>query len=173
MLTLEEVSRLLLDFTSSCFRLETLQVYRAEGETERVAAFEAGHPLPRRTPETSPWLRLIADHAAAGRRMYRAHVIERPLTSYIRYELHSYRDTAAAGFETFIAERSWDPSLDGLREDFYLLDNARVVVMDYDDGRCGGGDEAPAELLDEYRRQRDIALRFAVPLDQYLARIDA
>ncbi|MGH3925415.1 MAG: DUF6879 family protein [Pseudonocardiaceae bacterium] len=171
-MNLDELTRLFDAIRASVFRLETLDRYTVPSEAEALADFLAGRPRLPRTPENSPWVRRIADDVAAGRRVYRVHLISHPLSHYLRFELSGYAETAAVGQEAFIADRDAHPDLAELTEDFWLFDDATVAVMRYDDeGHFLGADLAPEELLDEYRRRRDLALAHAVPLDEYLATV--
>jgi hypothetical protein len=167
----EEFGRLFTAFERSAFRLETLEQYLVAEEADEFADFQAGRPLPHRTPENDEWLRMIAEDTAAGKRWYRVHVVEHPLTAYLRYELAGYPDSVAAGEEVYIADRDAHPELTALgREDFWLFDDRIVVLMRYDDeGRWLGAEHAPATQLDEYRRRHDLALEHAMPLDDYLS----
>ncbi|MGH8884472.1 MAG: DUF6879 family protein [Egibacteraceae bacterium] len=169
---LEDVGRLFDTICESAFRLETLDRYTVPQEAEAFADFLVGRPRPPRTVETSPWLRRIANHTDAGRRVYRVHVLSHPLSDYLRFELSGYPETDAAGAETFIADRDAHPDLAELTEDFWLYDDEIVAVMNYDDeGHFLGAERAPDDLLGEYRRRRDLALAHAVPFDEYLATV--
>lgn len=86
----------------SAFRLETLPRYAGD-EGAEFAAFLAGHPLPERPTRTVPWLRRVADTTAAGVRWRRVHVLSRPLTDYLRFEMVSYKANVDAGEEVRIA----------------------------------------------------------------------
>lgn len=171
-MNVEEFGRLFTAFERSAFRLETLPQYLVEDEADEFADFQAGRPLPRRTPENDEWLRMIAEDTAAGKRWYRVHVVEQPLTAYLRYELACYPDSVAAGEEIWIAERDAHPELAALgHEDFWLFDDRIVVLMRYDEeGHWLGAEHAPAAQLDEYRRRRDLALEHAISLHDYLTR---
>jgi hypothetical protein len=149
------------------FRLETLPVYTVPEEEERLAAFLRGETLPVRTPDTSPWLRRLADTVARGVRLYRVHVVDLPLTDYLRYELASYRSSMAAGMETYIADRDRHPDLAGLTEDFWMFDEQHVAVMRYDpEGRPLTPE--PGEDPAKYLAWRDRAMAHASPLDAWL-----
>jgi hypothetical protein len=89
-----EFDQLFRDVRASWFRLETLQRYDAGYERAGFAAFLRGEPV---DPTPGPWHAMIREHVAAGRRLERVHVIEEPLSDYIRYELAAYSRTIAAG----------------------------------------------------------------------------
>ncbi|BCJ51813.1 hypothetical protein Asp14428_32880 [Actinoplanes sp. NBRC 14428] len=65
---MDELLRALRKVERSVFRLETLNSYAAPGEVDMLRAFNAGHPMPPRSPATDPWLRMVADSVQAGRR---------------------------------------------------------------------------------------------------------
>ena len=44
---------------------------------------------------TSPWLRRIAETTAAGKPWSRVHVVDEPLSEYVRFEMVTYRESAA------------------------------------------------------------------------------
>jgi hypothetical protein len=161
----------------SLFRLETLPQYLVDAEAERFTAFREGRPMPRRPPQSLDWFRRIAESVRAGKRWQRVHVVSRPLSEYLRYELSSYPETARLGYETLIADRENHPELADLLEDFYLLDaetdQARVVMIRYDSvGRPIGrwATDFPG-TVERCRQQRDLALAAAVPLDEYLEQV--
>lgn len=166
----DEFSQELRGFRSSAFRLETLQHY-ATAYDERFQAVQEGRPLPPPSPAKQASMRLVAAAAAAGKRFYRVHVVELPLTPYLRYELAAYPENLAAGEEIYIADRAADPRLAALTQDFYLFDDRVVVWFRYDgDGQLLGRHRSndPTDL-ERCQRQRDLALANAVPLDQFLA----
>jgi hypothetical protein len=167
--TEDELTRLFDTFQRSAFRLEQLPQYLVPQEDELLADWRAGRSI-QRTPETSDWLRLIADHTAAGRRLYRVHVVDWPLSEYTRFEIECYPDNIAAGEDVYVADRDAHPDLAELAEDFWLLDDRIVLRMHYDDeGHYVGADLAADVALDGYRRQRDLALAHARPLDEWRA----
>ena len=162
-------------FRTSVFRLETLQRYTVDEERESIAAFRQGLPRPERSVRTSPWLRHIAATTADGKRWQRIHVVDHPLSDYLRYELAGYAESAAAGEEILIAARAKSPDLAGLGPDFWLFDegtaDACALLMRYDqEGHFLGFDHtADPQDLAECGRQRAIALRHSVSLSTYLA----
>ena len=93
----------------SWFRLETLQVYAVDYEDEGQATF-ARTGLVDRAP--TPWRQMIRRHVDFGRSLRRVHIVEEPLTDYLRYELAVYDLNAEAGEDTGIVavrEGGWAP----------------------------------------------------------------
>jgi hypothetical protein len=155
--------------TSSVFRLETLQVYDAPSEAKRRQAFAAGREEWRRSDDDES-LRLIRETTAQGVAWSRAHVVEEPLTDYLRFELATYHENEAAGEAVWIANRAAHPEPSSLTEDFVLIDDRVGILFRYDAaGRRLGYQRIPAEDLDRYRRHRDLALAHAVRLADYHA----
>lgn len=165
-MTTDDLMALFLGIRREAFRLEQHGQYTVDEEDELYAAWKAGRSIAR-TPDTSPWLRLITDHAAAGRRVYSVRVVDWPLSDYTRFELASYPDNVLAGQEVYVVDRGAHPDLAGLTEDFWLFDDRAAAVMRYDrDGRPLG---PAAADVDSSRARRDLALAHARPLDQWLA----
>ncbi len=153
----------------SAFRLETLPQYLVPQEAEEFADWKAGKPIRRRTPENHEGLARIQRAVARGFRRYRVHILDQPLTDYLRFELYGYLDSVAVGSEIYVADRDTHPDLAELHEDFWLYDDEIGVRMFYD----GEGHFLYPELIDElkpYREMRDTSLRHAEPLTDYLAR---
>jgi hypothetical protein len=161
--------RLFTDVRRSWFRLETLQRYDVPYEHDELARFLRGEPV---TTAPGPWQAMIRDHVAAGRELARVHVIEEPLTDYVRYELHAYSPNVDAGEDVRlipIRRGAWPPGLP--RHDYWLFDDARLWFMEYDPD---GAFEA-ARLVDDpvtiarHRQWRDDALARSIPLADYAA----
>ncbi|TDW17060.1 DUF6879 family protein [Kribbella kalugense] len=162
-------------FTTEVFRLENLQGYAVSEEDARLKAFRDGTPRPERSVRTEPWLARIAVSTVAGKRWERVHVVDHPLSEYLRYELVGYVESQAAGERILIAERTADESLTRLGEDFWLFDadspTAYAVLMHYDEaGHFVGFDHTtePA-VLERCRNERELVRRHAVDLNAYLA----
>ncbi|MCM4078288.1 DUF6879 family protein [Paractinoplanes hotanensis] len=165
---MDELQRMLSKVKRTVFRLETLNSYSAPGEAEMLRTFNDGHPLPPRSPDTDPWLRMVADSVQAGRRWSRVHVLDRPLSDYLRFELLGYQGNVLAGEDVRIADRADGPEALGvLRNDFWLLDDEVAVVMEYD----GDGRRLSMESISDvggFVNQRDIAIENSVPLLDYI-----
>lgn len=119
-----------------------------------------------------PWYEFMAEQVAAGKRFYRVRIVASPLNEYLRYEFGwGYPHYEKRGSEVFVLDVTERGRPDGLPdEDFYLLDDERVLRMHYDDeGIFLGASYAPAEELPRYRRYRDLGMAAAVPFPEYWA----
>ena len=163
--------------SEEAFRLETQQRYAVPAEDEQFRAFTEGRPMPS-DPRVDRSMQIIRAAAARGCRVRRVHVVDLPLTVYLRYELAAYRENINAGEEVGIAVRSWHPDLAGLTEDFVLFDpgseHQAMVWMRYDDqGQLTGRDysDDPVDLA-RALRHREITLAHAVPLCEFVSLAD-
>ncbi|MGQ0775323.1 MAG: DUF6879 family protein, partial [Pseudonocardiales bacterium] len=164
---------LLEKITEEAFRLETRQRYNVPYEEPLIRAFEEGMPPPENESMTRH-MTSVTSLRMAGKRRCRVHVIELPLTPYLRYEIDGYRENIEAGEEVFLADRAWHSDLIELTEDFLLLDgdtdHASVVWYRYNDddellARDHSDDTADIELC---RRHRDLAVAHAVPYEEFV-----
>jgi hypothetical protein len=153
----------------SAFRLETLPQYLVPQEADDFANWKAGKPPPARTPENNEGIARLQRDAAGGFRRYRVHILDQPLTAYLRFELYLYLDSVAVGSEVYVVDRDDHPSLAELREGFWLYDDEIVIKMVYDDE---GHFLYPERVEDigRYREMHDTALRHSEPLANYLSR---
>ncbi len=158
-------------FTRSAFRLEVLDRYMVDSDQDNVERYLAGGSAPT-WAQGSEWMDQLARERAEGKRNYRVHVLESPLSDYLRYECEwGYACTSNAGEEIYILDTAETPRPDGLiNEDFYLIDDERVLVMRYDgDGRLLGGEPLPVSEAARYVRCREVAVAHAVPFGRYWA----
>ncbi|MGH3852538.1 MAG: DUF6879 family protein [Pseudonocardiaceae bacterium] len=176
-MTLDEFDELFDVFQVSAFHLETHQTYAIPEEDDRLRAFREGLPRPERSVRTSDWLRRIAVTTVAGKQWGRVHIVEHPLSEYLRYQLISYVESQAAGEVTRLADRGVHPELVDLGPDFWLFDHetprACGVLLHFDDGAHLLDIEsvtAPAAVA-ELERQRRLATDRSVSLAEYLATI--
>jgi hypothetical protein len=161
--------RLFTDVRRSWFRLETLQRYDVPYERQPFAAFLRGEPI---DTAPGPWQAMIREHVAAKRKLTRVHVIEEPLTDYIRYELAAYAPNAEAGEHVrviAVPRGAWPTGIP--RHDYWLFDDERLWLMDYD--ATGAFDAArhvddPA-AVEQHRQWRDTALARSISLTDYAA----
>jgi hypothetical protein len=100
------------------------------------------------------------------------HVLEEPLTDYVRYELAAYVPNVDAGEDVrviAVPRGEWPESVP--RHDFWLFDDDRLWLMDYD--ACGGFQMASRihdrDAVAQHRQWRDAALAQSIPLADYAA----
>jgi hypothetical protein len=175
--TPDELIALYEGFRVSAYRLEAQQHYVVPSDEERQRAFhQEGRRLPP-TPEKQETLDLITNAKNSGRRMGRVHIVERPLSDYVRYELAAaYPENVAAGEEVSIVERAEHPALAKLTRDFVIFDggtrDAAVVWYDYDSGgRLTSYErENDPAVTQECWRLYQLARECAVDLDDYTAK---
>jgi len=111
------------------------------------------------------------------RGVQRVHVVGRPLSDYIRYELAAYGENAAAGEDIRIADRSAHRELDNLGEDFTIFDagtsDASVILFRYDArGRLHGYRHATdQETVMRCGVQYGLALTCSVPLNEFMSSV--
>ncbi len=160
--------------TLEVFRLEAQPRYAVPAESAQLRAFTEGRPLPF-DPEVDRSMQVIRTAVA---RIHRVHVVDLPLTPYLRYEMAAYQENIEAGEAVSIAVRAWHPDLAALTEDFVLFDpgsdHQAMVWMRYDDrGQLTGRDYSadPADLA-LASRHRDVALAHAVPLREFASLAD-
>ncbi|MGH8909339.1 MAG: DUF6879 family protein [Egibacteraceae bacterium] len=169
----EELEELFDHFEQSAFRLETLDYYGVERDMQELRLYLAGEPHRPAVPEdVAAWNNQIIAWVAEGKRYYRVHVVQSPLNDYLRFECEwGYVYTQRTGEEIFILDTAERPRPEELPdEDFWLLDDDKVIRMHYDEeGRFVGGELLPGSEAPRYCRYRDMAVAAAVPFEEYWA----
>lgn len=169
-----EFQRLFTSYKSSAFRLETLQVYAVSYEDKPFQDFMSGKER-YADAESVEWGNLIRSGIAAGKTMSRVHVIEEPLTDYLRFEiLWPYHNNFEAGDDIrliVMSQGEWPSNLP--KEDFWLFDESLVADMKYDEQY--GFVEAvitdnPA-IVAQRIQWRDEAIRLSITYDMYLKKM--
>lgn len=168
-MNLDDLVRLINNVQRSAFRLETLPEYLVPQEAEELASWKVGHPRTPRTPKTHEYLAEFQRDVARGIRWYRVHILDQPLTAYLRFELCGYLANQAAGEEIYVVDRNTHADLESLHEDFWLYDDEIAVRMIYDEEGHFLRPE-PVDDIERYREMRDTAMLHAEPLNDYLAR---
>lgn len=152
--------------TRDSFRLETLPVYRVPQEEEAIRRFLAGEPVSREV--TAAWTRRVRAYLDSGRRVAWVHALTRPLTPYLRFEFEHYRHNVGAGEEVRILDLT-EREIPGLpKQDYWLFDDSRVVLMHYEED----GTQISREVFDRdpesYVRWKKIALEASVPFLEFV-----
>lgn len=164
----EAFENLFSTFRREAFRLETLDDYSGSSNSEMIHAFLAGEPQPDNYNQE--WTDEVRGNIDAGKRMYRVHIISRPMTDYLRFELGwGYQKNSKAGEEFFILDTTNEPNpLEGV-PDFWMFDETSVVSMNYTEGGKFLGAESQPNP-DEWMERRDVALSQAVPFADWWER---
>ncbi|MGW2581115.1 DUF6879 family protein [Streptomyces virginiae] len=163
-----EFEKLFSNFRREAFRLETLDDYSGSSDPEMIRVFLAGEPQPDNYNQE--WADEVHGNIKAGKRMYRVHILSRPMTDYLRFELGwGYRKNAKAGEEFFILDTTDQPNpLEGV-PDFWMFDESSVVSMNYGEGGKFLGAESHSDPA-EWMTRRDLALSRAVPFAEWWER---
>ncbi|MGK5533572.1 DUF6879 family protein [Streptomyces sp. URMC 129] len=158
-------------FEREAFRLETLDNYNIPRSEGSFASFLAGKEQPE-SFKNSEWVTTVRDATRAGKRMYRVHILSRPLTDYLRYELAwGYHRNMAVGEEFFILDTTERENPIPEAPDFWLFDDSVTARMNYDaTGAYLGADFPGKESLPEFQQYRDRALAEAVPFPEWWAK---
>lgn len=172
-MTPAELMALYGSFTAEAIRLESRQYYEVPGDTDRQRAYREGHPLPDRPAKTAT-VQIIRDAVAAGKTFGRVHIVDEPLSDYVRYELDAaYPENVAAGEQVWIVDRASHPDLAPVQRDFVLFDrgtdHASVIWYDYTpDGTLTGYTPGTPTDLAACTELLGLARTHALPLADYM-----
>ncbi len=157
-------------FEWEAFRLETLDDYSRSGNVEAYQSFLASEQQPG--DYNASWVAELRSHTSKGKRIYRVHILSRPLTPYLRFELGwGYRKNMSGGEDFFIVDTTERPNpLDGV-PDFWLFDSETAAVMNYDEaGAFLGVEVVEGERGREFAAYRQTALAAAEPFADWWAK---
>jgi hypothetical protein len=155
-------------FERTAFRLECLGRDAGPDEASAFASFLSGRPHDLAWHQ--PWLDAIRRAVDAGRLVQRVRVVDEPPTPYEHFELALGRFHLAAGEDLRVLPAPTARALGIPPIDFWLLDDARVVSMDFDADGAFLGSEVTNDpgVLRHLRRVRDRALEHALPYAAYV-----
>lgn len=161
MLSRDEFKEQLNGWHNSAWRWECQGVYREPGEEEPLRQFLTGQPS---LDWFQGWLARVRGWKAAGQSIGRVRMLTEPLTDYLRFELFITPPAIEAGEDIGFLSSAQAADLDAPAEDFWLLDDERVLAL-----RFGAHGVSGAELITDpgkvsaYRAWRDTASAAAVP----------
>ncbi|MCQ9182174.1 hypothetical protein KMT30_24645 [Streptomyces sp. IBSBF 2953] len=160
-------------FEREAFRLETLDDYSQSGNVDAFQAFQAGESQPE--DYNAGWIEELRSHTEKGKRVYRVHILSRPLTDYLCFELGwGYRKNMTGGEEFFILDVTENPNPLENVPDFWFFDSSSAAVMNYDEnGKYLGSEVLPPERAAEFTQYRDAALAHAEPFNEWWAKYGA
>ncbi|MEV8395146.1 MULTISPECIES: DUF6879 family protein [unclassified Streptomyces] len=156
-------------FEREAFRLETLSDYSRSGSVAAYQEFLAGRQQP--DDYNADWVTEVRHHTSSGKRVYRVHILSRPLSPYLRFELGwGYRRNMSGGEEFFILDTTDRPNPLPEAPDFWLFDSAAAAVLSYDEaGSFLGSEVLEPERTRDFVVYRDIALAEAEPFTDWWA----
>lgn len=152
----------------SVFRVELLQSYAWPGEAHRLSEWRATGNI---TPDTGEQWDRLAAQVAAGIPNTLLHVIDLPLTDYLRYEFVAYQaNNLRAGQDVRIAVRDSHPALVDQTEEFALYDDVLVWFRyDHETGvKLGWERDDDRASIESCRQFRDLAMSQSMPLMQFI-----
>ena len=172
MLDLAQLSEWVNGFSSTAFRLETLDVYASSSDGGEVARYLRGEDAPD-PARKEPWLARLRSERAMGRLRQRVHVLTSPIDGYLRYACEwGYVYNVRAGEDIRILDLAERPRPAAVVDhDFWLIDDRDVLLMRYDaSGRFTAAELLPPSELPRYQAARDAALAAAEPFGPWWQR---
>ena len=171
-ITEAEFDELLRSFKRTAFRLEARDSYALGYERKDFERFLIGLPTP--PPDRDwwrPWLDQIARLTDEGKTVSRVRILASPASDYQRWEAWGARWNMEAGERVSYLPREWAGRLKLPQDDWWLLDDERVILMLFTDE----GEIDRKMLIDDpgivarYLKWRDLAVQNAIPADDYAA----
>ncbi|QUQ71169.1 DUF6879 family protein [Kutzneria sp. CA-103260] len=134
-------------FRHSAWRLEIQGWYDEPDEGPLLAQWlQDGDQTPT-LAWFADWPERIAEHAKQGKRYSRVRVLTNPLTDYLRWQLGIITAPAiSAGEDIRVMPADVAARLPLRTADFWMFDNERVAVLEFEHGAVTG-----AQLLDDPR----------------------
>ena len=116
---------------ASLFRFEGLQEYVVEQEREALLAFTADGTVS--DAHMQDWWGFIDRKTKSGIVMERVRLVIEPLTDYTKMELELHKRSAEKGdvIKTITEDRFSELGI--APQDFWLIDDAKVLIMNYDE----------------------------------------
>lgn len=128
-ITEDAFNELLTRFTRSSVHLETRDAYGTEVELPHMAKWKRGEPDDYAWVQD--WCTELAEHVAAGRTVRRVKIVSEPLSDYQRWVYNVFTPIVAAGEDIRWLPRRQVSALCLPGNDYYLLDDERVVFLHY------------------------------------------
>ncbi|MFA5070981.1 MAG: DUF6879 family protein [Candidatus Pacearchaeota archaeon] len=123
------------NFEKSAFRLELLQKYSVDEELEDFSNFIKTSKI--NSKKYSEWTEIISKAKSRGVIMQRVHIVDFPLSDYLKYEFEYYKISKKIGEQIFLLDKN--KFNEKVNFDFWLFDDRIVLKMNYDqDGKFLG-----------------------------------
>jgi len=162
-----EFFRTITSFARSAWRWECQGVYHEPEEQEPFARWRQGRPD---YAFLDDWLAMVRSWRADGKTFERVRMLTDPPSDYQRWMLSLTHLNVDAGDDIRWLGEADARRLGAPSEDFYLLDDERVVLMRFGEGGVAGAEvtDAPARV-EAARRWRTLAWQHAIPHTEYVA----
>ncbi|WP_433793921.1 DUF6879 family protein [Actinoplanes sp. CA-252034] len=152
----------------SAFHLEVEDSYHTPSESEPFQKFLDGEVDDFHWHQ--PWLDLVQENTATGRRIERIRIVTVPHVDYTRWGLTVAPLNIAAGEDIRWLPRHLLNDADVTTDDFWLIDDQRVVFTVFTpDGTFSGGAETTDPLIvNRCVQVRDQLWKLAIPHADYV-----
>jgi hypothetical protein len=165
----EAFNELFRAYRYTAWRLETRSFYGVLEENEPFQRWLTGDDSD--IEWFRPWLSMMRDELATGKRMERVRIIDDPPSDYLRWELWGTPYNLGVGEDIRYLPRKHSV-VDSLPdEDFWVFDSRTVARLHFDeDGNVLGAalSEDPAEVV-RALQARDAAWHHALTFTEYMA----
>ncbi|WP_245690906.1 DUF6879 family protein [Sinosporangium album] len=166
-----EFNRFFSEFRFTAYRLESLQRYDVSYEKAEFDLFLAGRQRGE-FPGIAQWIsETVKPARGAGKLLHRVHVVEEPLSDYVRFECAwAYTHTVPAGEDVRlipVSSGSWPEGLP--HYDYWLFDSSILITMHYqEDGLFEAAEivKDPEKIV-EANYWRDMAVSQSIPFADF------
>lgn len=168
----DDFEALFSQFAHTAFRLEVRESYAGMPyEVEPLRQFLNGVG-PVDLEWTKGYRALVAEHAAAGRRVTRVRIVSEPWSDYTRFGVWLAAGTIAAGEDIRYLPRAHPAVGDLPNHDYWLFDSHRLYVLHFteDDNLIGAEPVTDLARIVAANAARDAAWHYAEQRDQYAER---
>ncbi|GAB3832575.1 DUF6879 family protein [Dactylosporangium cerinum] len=168
MLTDEEFYALFRDCKRSALHLEMRDKYGLDSEEGPFQRFVRGEPDDY--DWHAPWLKIVRDATAAGKKIGRVRIVTVPHSDYTRWSIANSPLNIEAGEDLRWLPRHGVGDIELPAQDFWLIDDERVVWTPFDDeGRyLGSYEEEDPRLVSQCRSAWGRVWAIAIPHRDYV-----
>jgi hypothetical protein len=154
-------------FAREAFHLEVQDTYHTPDESGPFNLFLTGQADGFAWHQ--PWLNLVRDVNATGKRIRRVRVVSEPHVDYTRWGLTVAEHNIAAGEDIRWLPRHLIDSAELTGDDFWLFDDDRVVFTVFEPGGrfAGGAVTTDPTIVERCRAVRDRVWQAAIPHLEY------
>lgn len=155
-------------FKKYAFRLELLQQYLVPEEEKEFEEFKKTGTCDNSEFEKY-WIPVIERAHQRGAQMSRVHIIEAPLSDYLRFEIEGYKISQAAGEKVyFLSKKDWETIRNPIDHDFWLFDDELVLTMNYDHSGKFIGNKQITDNVEGYVELKNLLLDSSKNFQDYL-----